>query len=106
MKSTFELLSQVAQHLRRPSGYIFMAEDCGYSEAVRQRESHWREVGMTLQCPHCGGHFISVRGSGNLRAFCRRCMAPLCDKRECIEHCIPFEKKLGLYEKGKMTYLG
>jgi len=62
------------------------------------------EVGHTVQCCHCNGHFLSMRGSGARRGFCMRCMKTTCGKKTC-DSCIPFEKKLELYEKGKVLTL-
>jgi len=56
------------------------------------------EVAMTLQCCHCGGHWIPIRGSGRQRGFCTNCMAPHCGRRECWP-CVPAEKKLEKIEK-------
>jgi hypothetical protein len=56
-----------------------------------------REVAHTLQCPHCGGHFVSRRGSGARRTFCLRCMAVTCGSPVC-DPCIPFEIKLEAME--------
>lgn len=63
-----------------------------------------KEVATTKQCCHCQKHFVSVKGSGMIRGFCRRCMAitcgaPICDK------CVPFEQKLEEYENGKRLVL-
>ena len=59
-----------------------------------------REIAHTLQCPHCGGHFVSVRGSGARRIFCLRCMAVTCGKPEC-DPCIPIDLKLERMEARK-----
>lgn len=67
-----------AKHERNPHGLIF---------------SNGREVGTTLQCPHCGGHFLSVKGSGHRRTFCFKCMAVTCGQREC-DPCKPFMAEL------------
>jgi len=56
-----------------------------------------REVAHTLQCPHCGCHFVSRRGSGARRTFCLRCMAVTCGNPAC-DPCIPFERKLEAME--------
>jgi hypothetical protein len=56
-----------------------------------------REVAHTLQCPHCGGHFVSRRGSGARRTFCLRCMAVTCGNPACGP-CVPFEIKLEAME--------
>jgi len=51
------------------------------------------QVASTHQCCHCGGHFVSVKGSGKTRGFCLRCSKVTCGAPEC-DPCIPFEKKL------------
>ena len=56
-----------------------------------------REVAHTLQCPHCGAHFVSVAGSGARRTFCLRCMAVTCGRPEC-DACVPLERKLEAME--------
>jgi len=60
--------------------------------------SDGKEVAHTLQCPHCGGHFISKKGSGKLRTFCLKCMAVTCGAHRC-HACIPFEMQLERIEK-------
>lgn len=54
-------------------------------------------VADTIQCVHCGRHFIMIKGSGKERGFCLKCNGIICG-RKCIE-CIPFEKKLDTAEK-------
>lgn len=61
------------------------------------------QIASTLQCPHCGGHFISTPGSGIRRTFCTRCHAVTCGHRNCDE-CIPFEAKLDFVEGTKTSY--
>lgn len=52
-----------------------------YSKAKFEHKPHGAimldgvEVAHTLQCPHCGQHFVSYPGSGALRGFCFKCMA-------------------------------
>lgn len=58
-----------------------------------------KEVADTLQCCHCNAHFMSVRGSGKKRSFCMNCGDVTCGGPNCIDRCIPFEKKLELIEK-------
>lgn len=70
---------------RKAKGYIFV---------------DGRQVADTLQCAHCGGHFVSVRGSGTRRGFCLACNQVTCGAPKCDEH-IPFEKKLDEYERGR-----
>lgn len=76
-----------ARYERKPSGAIV---------------ADGREVAHTMQCCHCGNHFVSIKGSGKRRGFCHGCMKVTCGAGEC-DPCIPFEKKLELMERG--TYL-
>lgn len=46
----------------------------------------------TLQCCHCGGHWVSQPGSGKVRGFCMNCNGPVCGPK-CAE-CVPLEKWL------------
>jgi hypothetical protein len=64
--------------MQKPSGTIFVD---GF------------EVATTLQCCHCGNHFVSIRGSGIQRGFCLKCQAVTCGSPEC-HICVPFEKWL------------
>ncbi len=59
-----------AQHERKPHGIIF---------------ADGKEVAVTLQCPHCGGHFMSRKGSGHRRIFCMYHMAVCCGQEGCPE---------------------
>ena len=62
----------------------------------------------TKSCPHCGGFFVVVPGSGRVRGFCQSCDAPLCDNPRCLEitrwyrRHTPFKKRLDLVEAGKL----
>jgi hypothetical protein len=56
------------------------------------------EVGHTLQCPHCGAQFLSVRGSGARRAYCMNCAAVTCGNPAC-DACLPWEKQMEKQEK-------
>lgn len=78
-----------AQFERKPSGHILIDNV---------------EVAVTKQCCHCGGHFISQKGSGKIRGFCTCCMAVTCGKPGC-DPCLPLEKKMEEYEKGKRLVL-
>lgn len=62
------------------------------------------EVGQTRMCAHCGTHFLSVRGSGQERGFCTNCMGDTCGDKTC-DPCVPYEKRIELYEKGKISKL-
>lgn len=52
-----------------------------------------KHVGYTIQCVHCGGHFISRPGSGKKRGYCLACDGITCGKPPCMAH-IPYEAKL------------
>lgn len=72
-----------------------------YSDARFERKPHGvifldgREVAHTLQCPHCGGHFVSYRGSGQRRSFCVRCHAVTCGQAACVKVCTPWVRDCG-----------
>lgn len=61
-------------------------------------------VATTKQCCHCGKHFAMVKGSGKLRGHCLKCNKFTCGAIECCT-CVPFEKKLDLFEAGKISVL-
>jgi hypothetical protein len=63
-----------------------------------------REVADTLTCVHCDLTWIRQPGSGRKRGWCMNCGGVTCGKRECSE-CIPFEKKMDLYERGLIKVL-
>ena len=86
---TIEDVARQAQYERNPSGHIIL---------------DGQEIAATLQCCHCNRHFISIRGSGTTRAFCMCCMKVTCGNPGCDVH-VAFEKKLDLYEKGRITCL-
>lgn len=58
-----------------------------------------------VQCGHCGRHWQVMKGSGKTRGFCMKCMKPTCGNKECNDECMPFEKRIELYEKGKIKVL-
>jgi hypothetical protein len=57
-----------------------------------------QEVASTIQCCHCGMHFVSKKGSGKQRGFCLCCHKITCGAPRC-DVCIPFEKQLELMEQ-------
>lgn len=61
------------QAIAKPSGTIII------SDPLRNREVQ----ADTMQCVHCGKHWISVRGSGKRRGFCQKCMGITCGNRMC-----------------------
>lgn len=56
----------------------------------------------TLQCGHCGGHWVVSPGSGRLRGVCRICHKVTCGPN-CIAGtaCIPQELLCENIEKGR-----
>ena len=52
----------------------------------------------TVQCCHCGMHWIVEPGSGRQRGFCMKCMQVTCGAENC-QACIPTEQKLDIHEK-------
>ena len=45
----------------------------------------------TLQCCHCGGHWMVIPGSGRTRGYCLKCAAVHCGGQGCWE-CRPYQK--------------
>lgn len=78
-----------AQYERKPSGAIIL-------DGI--------EVAHTVQCCHCGNHFVSIRGSKKIRGFCMLCMRRTCGAGKC-DRCIPFEKKVEMVEHGLIKVL-
>ena len=81
---TFETLS-----VNKPSGAIIV---------------DGMHIADTLTCVHCGYTWIPIKGSGKIRGFCGKCHGVTCGRPECIT-CLPKEKRLDLYEKGKIRVL-
>lgn len=71
-----------AQAVRKPGGAILL---------------DGMQVADTVQCVHCGGHFVMRLGSGTVRGWCQRCHGMVCGP-SCAA-CVPFEKKLDLVER-------
>ena len=80
-----------------------------YADAISTHRRHGsivvdgKEVASTLQCVHCNGHFVNRRNRGDW--VCLRCGGVVCGNRACVIECMAFEKKLDLYESGKLTSL-
>jgi hypothetical protein len=87
-----------------------MAERTGYSDAVAVRRPagaiiiDGQQVADTLQCCHGGEHWIVRKGSGIRRGWCMNCSKPTCGAPKC-DPCVPFDKKLTLFEKGILKAL-
>lgn len=58
-----------------------------------------QEVASTLQCVHCGGHWVSMVGSGIKRGWCGNCAGPVCGEEQCMKHCVPMEKMIEQIER-------
>lgn len=59
-----------AEHVSKPHGVVF---------------SNGKEVASTLQCCHCGAHWIPRKGSGIRRGFCMKHMQVTCGDPQCVE---------------------
>lgn len=57
-----------------------------------------------LQCAHCQFTWVVSPGSGRRRGFCLKCNQVTCGAKGC-EECIPIEKRITLYEAGKIASL-
>ena len=53
----------------------------------------------TIQCAHCGGHWVPQPGSGRIRGWCGQCAGPVCGPG--CEKCVPVEQYLENIEKGR-----
>lgn len=62
------------------------------------------ETGDMRQCVHCGAHWLWVTGSKRKRGFCMNCMGFTCGNDRC-HSCVPWQKKLDEYEKGRRKTL-
>lgn len=52
----------------------------------------------TLQCVHCGGHWVPKPGSGEKRGFCTNCAGYVCGPG--CEACVHVEQMLENMERG------
>lgn len=69
--------------VRKPAGYILIVSP----DAPRFEAD-------TLQCVHCGKHWMVVRGSGIRRGFCTKCGGVTCGAHRCETQCEPEEIKV------------
>lgn len=53
----------------------------------------------TLQCAHCGGHWVPRPGSGRVRGWCQNCQGPVCGPG--CAACVPEEQLLENIEAGR-----
>jgi hypothetical protein len=80
-----ELVGGEPEFVRKPSGYILM---------------DGKEVAHTLQCGHCGAHWVPIKGSGRVRGFCSKCNKVLCGAEKCLRYHIPIEVQLDFQDGG------
>lgn len=59
----------------------------------------------TLRCCHCQKSWVVRRGSGIRRGFCTKCGGPTCGGPACECECVNFEKRLEMFEAGKIHTL-
>lgn len=63
-----------------------------------------KHIADTIQCKHCGGHFVHQRGKAATRGWCFKCNGMLCGQKRCMKSCIPTEVELSTMEKGRYIY--
>ena len=62
-----------------------------------------KEYAATIQCRHCGGHFVYRKNRGDW--VCLRCNGLICGNTRCVNECVNFEKRLDDYEREKIASL-
>lgn len=65
-------------------------------------------VADTVMCGHCNRHGLFTPGCGRSLGKCLHCMStlcPACARTAEVDGCMTIEKKLDLYEAGKITSL-
>lgn len=77
--------------MRHDDGYVCIS-DPGSDTPILEAK--------TLQCCHCGGHWIPRPGSGTVRGFCTQCNGPVCGP-DCAGKCVPVEQMLENIEAGR-----
>lgn len=63
------------------------------------RFSDRRVERRTVQCVHCGRHWVPQPGSGRVRGWCQKCHGWVCGPK-CNE-CVPMEQWLENFEQGR-----
>lgn len=74
--------------VRSPAGLLIVQPEFGQAVEL-----------PTLQCVHCGGHWVYEAGSGRPHRWCMNCAGPTCSEPHCIQHCVPEEKRLEEIER-------
>lgn len=61
----------------------------------------------TMQCIHCGAHWMVEVGSGIQRGWCTVCNGPHCGQQACCT-CLPLEKMMDVIERKSRSdyYMG
>ena len=67
--------------VRKPSGTLIVTSEFGLP-VTRD----------TLQCRHCGRHWVVEPGSGRSRGWCFNCAGPTCGAERCEKVCEAQEK--------------
>lgn len=82
----------------RPHGVVH-ASGCDGPEFTRD----------TVMCGHCNKHGVFRPGCGKRLGKCLKCMSTLCPdcakQAETSGECLPLEKRLDLFEAGKLASL-
>ena len=73
----------------RPNGTLHVF-DCDGPEQVFD----------TVQCVHCGRHWVWKHGSGKRRGWCTKCNGITCGHPGC-DACVPIEQRLSNREAGR-----
>lgn len=76
-----------------------MSREAGRVEVIDPGADQPLLVVGTLQCCHCGGHWVPRPGSGTVRGFCQNCNGPVCGPG--CAACVPAEQMLENIEKGR-----
>lgn len=85
--STSEFYKENAESVDKAGGFIII---------------DGQEVASTLQCAHCGVHWIAIKGSGKVRGYCYSCRKVTCGAEKC-HVCIPYEALIE-FEEGTMNH--
>jgi len=97
MQVSVSNLSPQQRHITWASFFNTRNNMFGFRNGKGAIVANGAHVADTLQCVHCGCHWIPVTGSGQKRGWCTACVGPCCGKEGCMT-CIPFEAKLEIEE--------
>ncbi len=98
-------MSNLLSHLQNHRGLLLPGapEYVRYAKAGGTCMIDGSEVACTIQCVHCGKHWVPVKGSGRRRGFCMMCNGPVCGDKACIETCLSWQKKLDIEENPRLA---